>query len=213
MTEELFVGISKDNFGEFKGWYKDKDRTILHRMNGPAKEYVNGIQVWYFDGKIHRKFGPARICSSIPNRYTWAKNGLRHRFDGVACTDSNEPNPRYDYFWISGVEKTREEFKECISAMMEKAANLPTISVLIRRFSDFSIKDFLEFGFHSQEVSENEELFITKDLIPIKILLLKDTSTSKKTILRVHPDVDTIREGLEWSFSQKSNEYNPEIQT
>ena len=109
--------------------------------------------------------------------------------------------------------KHQEEFKECISAMMEKAANLPTISVLIRRFSDFSIKDFLEFGFHSQEVSENEELFITKDLIPIKILLLKDTSTSKKTILRVHPDVDTIREGLEWSFSQKSNEYNPEIQT
>jgi hypothetical protein len=46
-----------DNYGKF--YYKDKERTILHREDGPAIEWYCGDKDWYFNGKRHRIDGPA----------------------------------------------------------------------------------------------------------------------------------------------------------
>ena len=42
-----------------KLYYKDKEKTILHREDGPAVEYYDGDKDWYFNGKLHRIDGPA----------------------------------------------------------------------------------------------------------------------------------------------------------
>lgn len=45
-----------DNFGN-KCWYNSK--RLLHRLDGPAIERVNGTKAWLVDGKHHRLDGPA----------------------------------------------------------------------------------------------------------------------------------------------------------
>lgn len=40
-------------------YYKDKARKILHRVDGPAKEYGHGTSVWLQNGVRHRMNGPA----------------------------------------------------------------------------------------------------------------------------------------------------------
>ena len=42
-----------------KFYYKDKEKTILHREDGPAIEYFNGTNSWWLNGKLHRMDGPA----------------------------------------------------------------------------------------------------------------------------------------------------------
>jgi hypothetical protein len=42
-----------------KYYYKDKAKTILHREDGPAVEYVSGSKTWYGNGNLHRLDGPA----------------------------------------------------------------------------------------------------------------------------------------------------------
>ena len=44
-----------------KFYYLNK---VLHREDGPAKEYVNGDKHWYKNGKLHREDGPAIECSN-----------------------------------------------------------------------------------------------------------------------------------------------------
>lgn len=51
-TEKLYVSFETR-------YYKDKEKTILHREDGPAIEYLNGDKAWYRDGKLHREDGPA----------------------------------------------------------------------------------------------------------------------------------------------------------
>jgi hypothetical protein len=53
--EELYVNKHFNH----KYYYKDKDRTIRHRIDGPAFEYADGFKAWYVNGKRHRLDGPA----------------------------------------------------------------------------------------------------------------------------------------------------------
>jgi hypothetical protein len=48
-------GLSINSF-RTKRYYKD---NLLHREDGPAVEYTNGIKCWYIYGKYHRIDGPA----------------------------------------------------------------------------------------------------------------------------------------------------------
>ena len=51
--------------------------TVLHREDGPAMEWPDGYQEWYFNGKLHREDGPA---VDDPNGYkAWYLHG--ERFD------------------------------------------------------------------------------------------------------------------------------------
>lgn len=53
--ETLYV--SRDT--SYTEYYKDKARKILHRVDGPAKEYGYGTGVWFQNGVRHRMNGPA----------------------------------------------------------------------------------------------------------------------------------------------------------
>ena len=49
--------IKKNNIGTY--YYKDPEKTILHREDGPAAEYTDGTKMWYQNGKLHREDGTA----------------------------------------------------------------------------------------------------------------------------------------------------------
>lgn len=84
-------------------WFKD---DLLHRENDlPAIEWHNGCKEWYWEGKKHRKNGPAVI--GLNGYGEWWFEGKKHREDG----------PALDWKWcekewfIHGVQYTEEEFK------------------------------------------------------------------------------------------------------
>ncbi len=49
----------------------------LHRIDGPAVTYPNGLNCWYKHGFLHRDDGPARIWPST-GLEEWWKNGERY---------------------------------------------------------------------------------------------------------------------------------------
>lgn len=59
-------------------YYKDKEMTILHRIDGPAIESANGDRAWYLNGKRHRMDGPA--IEWYDGGEVWLINGV-HIFD------------------------------------------------------------------------------------------------------------------------------------
>jgi hypothetical protein len=69
--EELYVQIS--SYGS-KFYYKDKKKTIHHRVDGPAIEYVDGAKYWSVNGKSHRIDGPAFEYSDGSKH--WYINGV-----------------------------------------------------------------------------------------------------------------------------------------
>ena len=95
-----------------------KDRTewflndLLHREDGPAREYASGSKEWYKNGQCHREDGPAIECSSGTKE--WYKNGQYHREDGPAIECYNGTK----YWYIEGKELTEKEFlqrkKPCV---------------------------------------------------------------------------------------------------
>jgi hypothetical protein len=46
-----------------KRYFKDKEMTIYHRIDGPAVELVTGSKFWFVDDKLHRLDGPAIECA------------------------------------------------------------------------------------------------------------------------------------------------------
>jgi len=58
----------------------------LHRENGPAITYSDGLAVWCINGKRHRTNGPAVICNNGDKE--WWQYGKLHRKNGPACIDS-----------------------------------------------------------------------------------------------------------------------------
>ena len=49
--------IKTNSLGTF--YYKNPEKTLLHRADGPAAEYANGVNSWYLNGTPHRIDGPA----------------------------------------------------------------------------------------------------------------------------------------------------------
>ena len=67
------MNLTVDNFGN-KYWYNNE--WLLHRLDGPAIERVNGSKVWYVNGKLHRLDGPA---VEWQNDYrAWYVNGKKY---------------------------------------------------------------------------------------------------------------------------------------
>ena len=59
-------------------YYKD---GLLHREDGPAREFPSGDKLWFLNGKPHRVDGPAHDTESLK---IWYLNGVLHREDGPA---------------------------------------------------------------------------------------------------------------------------------
>lgn len=81
-------------------WYHDGK---LHRIDGPAREFVDGTRFWYLHGQKHREDGPAEVFSS-GNRYWYFEDRL-HRIDGPAI----ERNDGKKYWYLNGIQITEEE--------------------------------------------------------------------------------------------------------
>ena len=56
MKREQYIHINKY---ENKYYFKDREMTIRHRLDGPAIEWFDGSKSWWVDGKCHRTDGPA----------------------------------------------------------------------------------------------------------------------------------------------------------
>ena len=52
------------------------EEGYLHRKEGPAVEFSDGIKLWYLNGKLHRTNGPAIECPTENNR--WYINGKEY---------------------------------------------------------------------------------------------------------------------------------------
>ena len=85
-------------------WFKDAERSILHREDGPAIEWGDGTKGWYTNGKPHREDGPAIEYANGTKQ--WWVNGKLHREDGPAIEWANGSKEWY----IDGKELTEEEF-------------------------------------------------------------------------------------------------------
>jgi hypothetical protein len=76
------VQPSIDNKGN-KRWFVNGK---LHRIDGPAIEYMSGGKEWHLNGILHREDGPAAtgVAANL-----WYLNDLLHREDGPAVEGSN----------------------------------------------------------------------------------------------------------------------------
>jgi hypothetical protein len=100
-----------------KFWYNN-DKSIpyitkwqfsgnLHRLDGPAIEWINGDEEWFINGKKHRINGPAIKCVNGHNE--WYVNDELHRLDGPAV----ELSSGVCYWYIQGKQidcQNSEEF-------------------------------------------------------------------------------------------------------
>jgi hypothetical protein len=78
-------------------YYADPAKTIYHRDDGPAIEYVDGSYSWYRNGSLHRMNGPA-YKNSIGDLF-WFRNGHKHNALGPAVILHNGDRKEW---WIQG---------------------------------------------------------------------------------------------------------------
>ena len=97
--------IKKDNYSTY--YYKDKEHTILHREDGPARDYFNGDKEWWVNGNRHRIGGPA---SEYKDCKRWFKNDKLHRIDGPAIEYSDGSK----YWYLNDKEYSEEEHKRLV---------------------------------------------------------------------------------------------------
>ena len=71
----------------------------LHREDGPAIIFPDGIQHWFINGNFHREDGPAVIYPD--GRQYWYINGNPHREDGPAAIGSGIVTGK-QYWCING---------------------------------------------------------------------------------------------------------------
>jgi hypothetical protein len=90
-----------DGYGT-KRWYNEQGE--LHREDGPAIEYANGIKKWYLNGLLHREDGPA--IEYVTGNKEWYLNGERHREDGPAREWANGNKEWY----LNDVQCSEEQF-------------------------------------------------------------------------------------------------------
>ncbi len=76
----------------------------LHRVNGPAVEWVDGTKSWWINGKLHREDGPAIELSD--GSKIWYIHGELHRIDGPAIECPNGAKEWY----INGKKLTESEY-------------------------------------------------------------------------------------------------------
>lgn len=78
----------------------------LHRLDGPAIEYTNGIKAWFQNDKLHRTDGPA---VEYPNgNKEYRINDKLHRTDGPAIEYANG----YKAWYLNGINYTEQEYNK-----------------------------------------------------------------------------------------------------
>lgn len=68
--------IEKIKYTDYTEWvYQKGSGYVLHREDGPAREWNNGNKIWYYHGKLHREDGPAFERSNGIKE--WYYHGIR----------------------------------------------------------------------------------------------------------------------------------------
>lgn len=88
---------------EFSNRIEYRLNGILHREDGPAREWAVGNKAWYVDGKCHRSDGPAIEWADGDKE--WRVDGNRHRLDGPAV----EYASGYKEWYIMGIKVPKTE--------------------------------------------------------------------------------------------------------
>ena len=91
-------------------WYQN---NLLHRTDGPAVEWKNGGEEWWQNGQLHRIDGPA-IISERGDKY-WYQNNRLHRTDGPAIEYANGTKSWH----INGYPLTEDEFLAATQPVVE----------------------------------------------------------------------------------------------
>ena len=89
-------------------YYKDAKCKILHREDGPAREYPRGTKAWYFDNKLHRDDGSAVIWHD--GDQDWYRDGKLHRLDGPARIWTT-----FNTFYVNGVRYKDHNFPKAVA--------------------------------------------------------------------------------------------------
>ena len=83
----------------------------LHRLDGPAIEYVGGHKEWWQNDELHRTDGAAIEYPDGTKR--WYQNGKTHRTDGPAIKWANGSKAWYQ----NGQRMTEEEFNQAVKSL------------------------------------------------------------------------------------------------
>ena len=83
----------------------------LHRVHGPAVEYLDGSKFWYQNGQRHRIDGPAVEYTNGGRE--WWQNGERHRLDGPAV----EYLDGYRAWYANGRPLAEAEWLQAVASM------------------------------------------------------------------------------------------------
>ena len=83
--EELYVTKERSSYSSnfHVTYYKNKQLTIHHRIDGPAIIYADGGSMWMANNKYHRLDGPAK---------TWANGDTDWYVDGVFIMELDKHN-------------------------------------------------------------------------------------------------------------------------
>ena len=84
---------------------------VLHRNDGPAIEFPNGLNYWFQNGQLHREDGPA--IEYAGRSKVWIQNSRRHRMDGPAVEYTNGRK----MWFINGEELTEAEFNQRVKLL------------------------------------------------------------------------------------------------
>jgi len=102
-----------------KLWYQNGK---LHRLDGPAVDWVDENKSWWQNGKCHRLDGPA--IERTNGDKLWYQNDKLHRLDGPAIERANG-----DKSWYIDDEKlTEEEFNDRTSNVEVNEVTLEDIA-------------------------------------------------------------------------------------
>jgi len=104
---EYVIVWTKDGCQKFTKdeWFGLEDGSLLHRLDGPAFERIDGSKGWYVDGNLHRLDGPAEEWAD--GSKTWYMDGKAHRTDGPAFEWSNG----IQEWWINGKQLPTDEIE------------------------------------------------------------------------------------------------------
>lgn len=82
--EILQLRLEVDNLGT-RRYYNSAGQ--LHRLHGPAVEYLSGERWWYQNGKLHRTNGPAIISKTgVPSFWLNGEYMTKSEYDcAVKC--------------------------------------------------------------------------------------------------------------------------------
>lgn len=98
----------------------------LHRSDGPAIIYSDGIGIWYKNGLRHRDGGPAYF-DPLTGDQIWYRDGEAHREDGPAVIQDG----RIPRWFLNGIElegvDTQKKFEQYMKNYREGQYDVGTL--------------------------------------------------------------------------------------